>query len=63
MILANLCMAAYIINVVVAAQGGVTPVPSVLTSATVVKLGQDGKWPLTFDFRYIIRLNSTVSYY
>ena len=31
-------MAAYIINVVVAAQGGVTPVPSVLTSATAVKI-------------------------
>ena len=31
-------------------QGGITPVPSVLPSATVVKLGQDGKWPLTFDF-------------
>ena len=58
-------MAAYIINVVVAAQGGVTPVPSVLTSATAVKpgLGQDGKWPLTFDFRYNIRLNSTISYH
>ena len=31
-------------------QGGITPVPSVLPSATTVKLGQDGKWPLTFDF-------------
>ena len=31
-------------------QGGVTPVPSVLPSATAVKLSQDGKWPLTFDF-------------
>ena len=31
-------------------QGGVTPIPSVLTSATAVKLGQDGKWPLTFYF-------------
>ena len=32
-------------------QGGVTPIPSVLTSETAVKLGQYGKWPLTFDFR------------
>ena len=31
-------------------QGGVTPVASVLPPATAVKLGQDGKWPLTFDF-------------
>ena len=31
-------------------QGGVTPVPSVLISATAVKLSQDRKWPLTFDF-------------
>ena len=29
-------------------QGGITPASSVLPSATMVKLGQDGKWPLTF---------------
>ena len=33
----------------VLSQGGVTTVASVLPSATMVKIGQDGKWPLTFD--------------